>query len=555
VRKQLRVSDDASSCGCCHAWGVAYSGQLCRSCFEFEGRHPTIAACGACTRRLPLRKGHCRPCWCQAHLDRPAGMKHTVLLPYVQRVRQHQLFFAEMPGPRDITTRAPRRLGVGTGEPGIRRVTAPPPGLRPSGVWSQLLLFDDLPRDYRYGTLDLRRQQPPLNPWLAWALHLAHGMAECRGWSDIVRRALNRNLVMVLARYVEGEVIRYSAYHGVLTGRGSSLEHTTEVLQTLGVLLDDRHPSFDVWVEGKLRDLAPAIRNDTRRWVRVMHDGAPRTRARHPRTVRGYVALLRPVLREWSSRHDHLREITRDEVLSYLTTLRGQQRQITLVALRSLFAWAKRDGVVFANPTNRIPVGQVEPGVLQPLTSAQIARTAAAAITPQARVFVVLAAVHAARPGAVRALRLTDVDLGNRRLTVAGRTRPLDEFTYQVLLGWLAHRRQSWPNTANPHLMINAMTAVNSRSVSHVWANRTLQGLPATFERLRIDRQLEEALTCGPDPLHLAEVFGLDPKTAIRYANSARQLLERPHEATSVGSSRTRARGPRDRVDPPVGSC
>ena len=43
---------------------------------------------------------------------------------------------------------------------------------------------------------------------------------------------------------------------------------------------------------------------------------------------------------------------------------------------------------------------------------------------------------------------------------------------------------------------------------------------------LRADRQLEEALACGPDPLHLAAVFGLDPKTAIRYAENARLLLE-----------------------------
>jgi hypothetical protein len=39
--------------------------------------------------------------------------------------------------------------------------------------------------------------------------------------------------------------------------------------------------------------------------------------------------------------------------------------------------------------------------------------------------------------------------------------------------------------------------------------------------------RLEEALTHGPDPLHLAEVFGLDEKTAMRYADSARALLER----------------------------
>jgi hypothetical protein len=55
---------------------------------------------------------------------------------------------------------------------------------------------------------------------------------------------------------------------------------------------------------------------------------------------------------------------------------------------------------------------------------------------------------------------------------------------------------------------------------------KALRGQAATLERLRVDRQLEEALIHGPDPLHLAAEFGLDQKTAIRYAASARQLLE-----------------------------
>lgn len=36
----------------------------------------------------------------------------------------------------------------------------------------------------------------------------------------------------------------------------------------------------------------------------------------------------------------------------------------------------------------------------------------------------------------------------------------------------------------------------------------------------------------GPDPLHLAEVFGLDEKTAMRYADSARALLVQSAEQT-----------------------
>src|SRR5262249_6078099 len=43
---------------------------------------------------------------------------------------------------------------------------------------------------------------------------------------------------------------------------------------------------------------------------------------------------------------------------------------------------------------------------------------------------------------------------------------------------------------------------------------------------LRVDRPLDEAPARGPDPLHVAVVSGLDDKTAIRYANAARQILK-----------------------------
>ena len=52
-----------------------------------------------------------------------------------------------------------------------------------------------------------------------------------------------------------------------------------------------------------------------------------------------------------------------------------------------------------------------------------------------------------------------------------------------------------------------------------------------------MDRQLDEALTQGPDPLHLAAVFGLDDKTAIRYANAARHILETSAEQRENGSA------------------
>ena len=46
--------------------------------------------------------------------------------------------------------------------------------------------------------------------------------------------------------------------------------------------------------------------------------------------------------------------------------------------------------------------------------------------------------------------------------------------------------------------------------------------------------------THGPDPLHLAVVFGLDETTAIRYATVARQLLQTPaeeHDPTGLSTN------------------
>jgi hypothetical protein len=113
-------------------------------------------------------------------------------------------------------------------------------------------------------------------------------------------------------------------------------------------------------------------------------------------------------------------------------------------------------------------------------------------------------------------------------LTIAGRTLPLDDLTYRALTDWLGYRRAHWPNTANLHLLLNRVTAVRTSPVTRVWITRAFWGLTATLDRLHVDRQLDESLTHGPDPLHLAAVFGLSPGTAIRYAAAAEQLLETP---------------------------
>jgi hypothetical protein len=84
-------------------------------------------------------------------------------------------------------------------------------------------------------------------------------------------------------------------------------------------------------------------------------------------------------------------------------------------------------------------------------------------VTPAARLAVALAAVHAARPKTIRELHLGDVDLGNRRLVITGRARPLDDLTRRLLLAWPQHRGRRWPGKANPHLIVNRQAATTAR--------------------------------------------------------------------------------------------
>jgi hypothetical protein len=345
---------------------------------------------------------------------------------------------------------APRALTRRRGEKG--RPLKPPPPIATRGT--QLALLAAAPaRDYRQVRLDLRRDAAPANPWLAWALHLAHTAGEARGWQPVTRRGMQRVLVTLLAGHRDGEAIAASAVHAVAGRHSISSPAAIEILATMGTVAEDRPDLFSGWLDARLTGLADGLARETRRWAITLHDGGPRTRPRSPGTARAYLRAARPALLAWSAGHSHLREVTRDDVLTYIAGLYGHERRQAVSALRSLLTWAKKAGVVFRNPATRIRLGKSEHPIWQPLTAGQLAEAAAAAATPQARVCLVLAAVQAARPGAIRALRIDDVDLGSRRLRLAGTSRPMGELTCNVLREWLEYRQRRWPQTANPHLL------------------------------------------------------------------------------------------------------
>jgi hypothetical protein len=82
----------------------------------------------------------------------------------------------------------------------------------------------------------------------------------------------------------------------------------------------------------------------------VLLDGDTRTRPRTPATVRVHFGIARPFIERWAATRGHLREITSDDVDTVLDPLRGHRRHNAIMALRSLFRFARRRGLTFADP-------------------------------------------------------------------------------------------------------------------------------------------------------------------------------------------------------------
>ena len=504
----------ATSCQDCLSWGSSYGlRSYCRACYDFTRRYHQ-GECGGCRRIIAIKKGHCRLCWLQAGIA--ASGRRRIIPEDFTPGGYWQLSLAGM-----------SRLG-GTGP----ARAAPPAGPgRPAAVpgWTQLQLSapgESLHFDKRHWAASALT-----SPALQQARGIAAGLAEARGWNARIITETGRALAVVLAGHQPGDMIAWSQLPSALHRRDLSITRTAEILDLAGLLDDDRIPSFTSLAQARLALLPAPMAADAGRWLRTRSQGGPRNRPRSTGTVRMNLNRVHPLLLEWAGHYSHLREVTAADVIAATDPLSGSLRRQTLTALRSLFGHAKKTGTIFADPTRGIRDSQRPLNLLQPLQPADIGQATAAAVTPAARLALALAAVHAARPRTIRELHLDDADL-------AGHSRPLDDLTRHLLLAWLEHRRHRWPGTANPHLIINQQTAMTTRPVSENWITSTFRGLTATLERLRADRQLEEALTCGPDPLHLAVVFGLDDTTAIRYATIARQLLETPAEQHHPASSR-----------------
>jgi hypothetical protein len=72
------------------------------------------------------------------------------------------------------------------------------------------------------------------------------------------------------------------------------VERVAEVLDDMGVLVDDRRPSCANWLDLELEGLAPGARREVEAWRRALHDGGPRASARDRATAWKYLNAVRP---------------------------------------------------------------------------------------------------------------------------------------------------------------------------------------------------------------------------------------------------------------------
>lgn len=192
--------------------------------------------------------------------------------------------------------------------------------------------------------------------------------------------------------------------------RHASSYRVAEVLADLDLLGDDSALAIRSWVDHRTSELPVGFASDVRAWLLVLLDGDSRARPRSHTCLYVYFACVRSLLENWAATRGHLREITVADFTTALATLRGWQRRNAIAGLRSLFRFAKKRGLIFANPTTRLKAEEIERNLL-PMTDAEVLAVERIAVTPAQRLIVALAGVHAARATAIRHLTLDDLDL------------------------------------------------------------------------------------------------------------------------------------------------
>lgn len=495
-------------CKGCLAWGVyRRHNWTCWPCRWWRTHYPE-GVCGFCgrTSRIGARRA-CRLCLEQARMLQEPGRALDVV--GANRDGQ-QLFLANMGSPRRGAPRpVPERV-----EPWKRRDKNHLPFRPGTGFAAEVpvqpALFAMAP-DPAAVAVRVLVEDSDLTRYCA-AIVREH--AERAGWSARQRNDVIRSLRLLqtlrptpTAKIRATEVLQLRSYSG-------NIISTIDVLAAAGLLIEDRPTRVEHYFAAKTGPLPPAMKHQLEVWLQVLTEGSrqgPRQIPRTPQTITVHILGIMPIIQGWvEAGLESFAEVTRTDIEAALGGT-GARRHIAGNGLKSLFKTLKGRRLIFADPTCGMKASPKATTIPLALDAAVI-REELNSPDPVVAFAVALVAFHALTGRQVRDLRLTDISDGH--LVLDNRYIPLAAPVRTRLAAWLDHRNQTWPNSANPHLLINRRTAPRLVPVGpqFPWAGLTLRP-----QALREDRILHEIHATGGDIRRICDMFGLSVEGATRY--------------------------------------
>ena len=489
---------------------------LCATCAEIRPIYGNQQQCELCERRARARTGIC--CDCQRHVPRLYG----------PRCRPCQRRASDATG-RCQDCGVVGELTVGRcrdcyGYARRHRIGECPACSRrfPIGASGLCRMCTDKRRAIHIKT-------DPIGNALLRRL-INYGQA--RGWSPSVLTTTRASLRIILAArdtlgptpWASGSIQQLlitNASHR----RNSSVARVTDFLVEEQMATMSTEPAFELWLTNEFVHLPTRFATELTTWTNALR--GRNVRARKPLqqdTIRSYVWIMRGPLTAWSQTCDSLREVTPEAVDEQIRTFTGAKRGLAAAATRSLFRTLKTERLIFANPAAHLRKQSVPAAPPTGLRPSDRVRLLTADLRRDEHLMVLLAGVHAMRAGQMVTLRVDDIDLTACTMTVVNRPRPLDTLTAKYVTSWLEHRRQRWPHTANPHLLVNSQTANSVAAVDIGHVSKTFRKLGHTAHQLRVDRFLDEVHNGAADPIRFVRLFGVTATTALHYCADATEL-------------------------------
>ncbi len=483
----------ATTCASCLGWSARIEAGRCRGCREFERHNVLDAPCRSCGRMLRVNRfGRCRLCTVTRRNLHAAGDPAWAEEP--GRHAGIQLFFTDVEG-------RGRHRGSLPASPSMR-------ARHGTGVVQQRMF---VPLDAR----QIPNAAPP-GTLPSDLVSAVRAFADARGWKASTTAGVTRAVLLLAG---EGSWSLSEPVVSELRRLRLPVSRVREFLIDHGAqFADDRTVA---WIDQHLMTLAPTVRVEMTAWVEALDGKAPGGKVRGGGTLRHYVAAVAPVITEWSQIHGSLREISSEDVASAVAELEGSRRVMTAVALRSLFKTLKSRRLIFSDPTRALSPGRFPSTPVLGLDPPSRSMLLSSLERADQRLVVLLAGVHALSRADIMGLHLDDIDLDAETIEVRGHRRPLERLVADHAVAWLEIRRQRWPRSANPHLLVTEKSAYGIGPVSTGYFKGVFARLPTTAADLRADRLLAEAVDSGADPLRLVRLFGLSPAAAMRYCAAA----------------------------------